>query len=124
MEMPRPLNPGPLAAQIAFFAPVCLGFFFAWMFVVCLRRGIEMHPMNYLFLAAAFFAFHLLFAYTVDRLDLLTAFALSAAVSVFLVVSYLRLAVGMRFAALEAAGGQLVFLVLFSAAHFLTGYTG
>jgi hypothetical protein len=43
---------------------------------------------------------------------------------VFPVVSYLRLVVGLRFVALEAAGSQLVYLVLFSWAHFFEGFTG
>jgi len=30
-------------------------------------RGIDLHPMNYFFLAAAFFAFHLLLAYLCDH---------------------------------------------------------
>jgi inner membrane protein involved in colicin E2 resistance len=124
MELPRKLNPGPLAAKISFFAPVCLGFFFVWMFVICLMRGIELHPMNYLFLAAAFFAFDLLFAYSVDHIDIVPAFLISSAVSIFLVVSYLRLVVGIRFAALEAGVSQLVYLVLFSYAHFFEGFTG
>jgi inner membrane protein involved in colicin E2 resistance len=124
MQMPHRLNPGPLASRISFFAPVCLGFFFVWMFVITLMKGIELHPMNYLFLAAAFFAFHLLFAYSVDHLDVPLAFALSSAVSVALVVSYLRLVVGVRFAAVEAGISQLVYLVLFSYAHFFEGLTG
>ena len=39
-------------------------------------------------------------------------------------VSYLRLVVGLRFAAVEAGISQLVYLVLFSYAHFLKGFTG
>jgi hypothetical protein len=124
MQMPHKLNPGPLAARISFFAPVCLGFFFVWMFVITLMKGIELHPMNHVFLAAAFFAFHLLFAYTVDHVDVTVAFALSSAVSVSLVVSYLRLVVGVRFAAVEAGIAQLIYLVLFSFAHFFEGSTG
>ena len=50
--------------------------------------------------------------------------AISSVVSVILVVSYLRLAVGMRFAALEAGTAQLIYLVLFSYAFFWQGYTG
>ena len=124
IEMPHRLNPGPLAAEMSYFAPVSLGFFFIWMFVITLMKKIELHPMNYLFLGAAFFAFHLLFAYTVDHIDLVTAFILASAVSVVLVVTYLRLVVGLRFAALEAAGSQFVYLVLFSWAHFFEGFTG
>jgi len=124
MEMPKRINPGPLAAKISYFAPVSLGFFFVWIFVITLLRQIDLHPMNYLFLGAAFFAFHLLFAYTVDHVAIAIAFALSSGVSIFLVVSYLRLVVGLRFAAVEAGLSQLIYLVLFSYAHFLEGYTG
>jgi hypothetical protein len=53
-----------------------------------------------------------------------TAFAISAVVSVFLVVSYLRLVVGMRFASREAALAQFIYLVMFSYAFFLKGFTG
>ena len=54
MDMPEKLQPGPLAGQIAFFAPVSLLFFFAVMFIITTIRGIDLHPMNYAFLAAAF----------------------------------------------------------------------
>ncbi len=124
MDMPRRLNPGPLASRIAFFAPVSLGFFFVWIFAISLMRRVDLHPMHYLFLGAAFFSFHLLLAYTVDRIDLVPAFLIASAVSVFLVVSYLRLVAGMRFAAVEAGGSQLVYLVLFSYAQFFEGFAG
>ena len=124
MEMPRRLNPGPLAARISYFAPVSLGFFFVWIFVITLFRESTLHPVNYLFLGAAFFAFHLLFAYTVDHIPLAPAFLLASTVSIFLVVSYLRLVAGLRFAAVEAGMSQLIYLVLFAYAHFFEGLTG
>ena len=124
MEMPQRLQPGPLAGQISYFAPVSLLFFFFVMFVITTLRGIDLHPMNYFFLASAFFAFHLLLAYTADKMSIHGAFVLASVVSVFLVVSYLRLAVGMRFAAVEAGISQFVYLVLFSYAFFFQGYTG
>jgi hypothetical protein len=49
---------------------------------------------------------------------------IAAIVSVFLVVSYLRLVVGSRFAAVEACGEQFLYLVLFSYAFFFQGFTG
>jgi hypothetical protein len=45
-------------------------------------------------------------------------------VSVFLVVSYLRLVTGLRFAAVEAGLAQVLYLVLFSYAFFFRGFTG
>src|SRR5882724_9518965 len=124
MTMPEKLQPGPLAGRISFFAPVSLFFFFFLMLIITTMRGIELHPMNYFFLAAAFFSFHLLLAYLVDHVSIHLAFAISAAVSVFLVVSYLRLVVGLHFASREAALAQIVYLVMFSYAFFLKGFTG
>ena len=124
MVMPEKLQPGPLAGRISLFAPVSLFFFFFLIFIITTMRGIDLHPMNYFFLAAAFFCFHLLLAYLVDHVSIHMAFAISSAVSVFLVVSYLRLVVGMHFASREAALAQFVYLVMFSYAFFLKGFTG
>ena len=124
MVMPEKLQPGPLAGRISFFAPVSLLFFFFLMLIITTMRGIDLHPMNYFFLAAAFFSFHLLLAYLVDHVSIHAAFAISAVVSVFLVVSYLRLVVGIGFASREAALAQFVYLVMFSYAFFLKGFTG
>jgi len=124
MTMPEKLQPGPLAGRISFFAPVSLFFFFFLMLIITTLRGIELHPMNYFFLAAAFFSFHLLLAYLVDHVSIHMAFGICSAVSVFLVVSYLRLVVGMRFATREAALAQFIYLVAFSYAFFLKGFTG
>jgi len=124
MAMPEKLQPGPLAGRISFFAPVSLFFFFFLMLIITTMRGIEMHPMNYFFLAAAFFSFHLLLAYLVDHISIHAAFAICSIVSIFLVISYLRLVVGLRFAMREAALAQFIYLVAFSYAFFLKGFTG
>ena len=124
MAMPEKLQPGPLAGRISFFAPVSLFFFFFLMFIITTMRGIELHPMNYFFLATGFFAFHLLLAYLVDHVSIHAAFAASSAVSIFLVISYLRLVVGTRFATREAGLAQFIYLVMFSYAFFFKGFTG
>ncbi|MDF3066128.1 MAG: hypothetical protein K0R38_1729 [Polyangiaceae bacterium] len=124
VELPQKLNPGPLASRITFFAPVGLLFFMFVAAVLGAARGTRLHPMHYLFIGCAFFAFHLLFAYTVDHLAIELSFALASAVSVFLVVSYGRLFLGMRSAVLLLGVPQLLYLVLFSATFFWHGYTG
>lgn len=124
VSMPRKTNPGPFAARITFFAPVCLLFFFFVLFVLTHVRGTPLNAEHHFFLGCSFFAFNLLFAYLVDHADLHLAFFISAAVSMFLVVSYLRLVLGPTFAFREAAGAQAVYLVLFSYSHFYEGYTG
>jgi inner membrane protein involved in colicin E2 resistance len=124
MTMPEKLQPGPLASQIAFFAPVSLFFFFFVIFIITTLRNIDLHPMNYFFLCGALFAFHLLLAYLVDHLDINISFVIASAVSVFLVVTYLRLVVGTQFAIREAAIAQTLYLILFSYAFFFKGFTG
>lgn len=123
MAMPAHLQPGDLVGRITFFAPVALLFFFFLLLILSVRRQVDLHPMHYFFLAAAFFAFHLLLAYTVDHIDIHVAFLLSAAVSIFLVVSYLRIVAGMRFALREAGLLQVIYLVGFSYTFFLEGYS-
>ena len=124
LDMPNRQNPGPLAARISYFAPVSLLFFVTVMVILGVLRGRSLHPMNYVFVSAGFFAFHLLLAYLVDHLDVHLSFAIAAVVSVLLVVTYLWLAAGLRVAVLEAGIAQTVFLVLFSYAFFFEGYTG
>src|SRR5215475_5959566 len=109
LKMPRKLQ------------PVSLFFFFFLVFILATMRGNNLHPMNYFFLACAFFAFHLLLAYLADHVSIHAAFAISSIVSILLVVSYLRLVVDLRFAAVDAGLTQLIYLLLFSYALFLAG---
>jgi hypothetical protein len=124
MTIPYPLQPGPLAQRITFWAPVSLLFYMFVMLLITTLRGIHLHPTNYFFLASAFFAFHLLLAYLVDRIPLEAAFAICSIVSMFLTITYLRLVIGWRFAAFEAGLVQLIYLVLFSWALFNEGWSG
>lgn len=102
LDLPNRLNPGPVAARITFFAPVSLLLFMTVLVILGMLGRHHLHPMNYFFLGAAFFSFHLLLAYLVDRLDIHLSFLLAAATSVVLVVSYLRLVGGMQQALLQA----------------------
>jgi hypothetical protein len=122
--MPTPLNPGPVASRISFFAPVSLLFFFAALVLLTATQAVRIHPMNYAFLAAGFFAFHLLFAYLTDRVDIDLAFAVSAAASMVLCVGYLSMILAQRRWLWEVAASQFVFLVLFSYTFFFEGLTG
>jgi inner membrane protein involved in colicin E2 resistance len=124
LKMPQKLQPGPLAGRISYFAPVSLFFFFFLVFMLSTLRGNDLHPMNYFFLACAFFSFHLLLAYLADHISIHAAFVISSVVSIALVVSYMRLVVDLRFAVVDAGLTQLVYLVLFSYAFFFEGFTG
>lgn len=124
MITPRKLNPGPWVSRVTAAAPVSLFLFFFLLFVFTTVKKIKIHPMNYFFIGTAFFSFHLLLAYLVDHISIHLAFWICSLVSIFLVVSYMRLVVGRRLAFIEIALLQLVYLVFFSYTFFFEGYTG
>lgn len=124
IQTPSRPNAGPLAARMSFFAPISLLFFGTVLFTVVLLRKLSIHPMHYVFIAAGFFAFHILLAYLVDIVNIHAAFWICAAVSVALVVSYMRLVTGIRFAVVFVGLAQMIFLVGFSYAFFWQGRTG
>ena len=124
MDLPRKLNPGPWVSQVTFSAPISLFLFFFLLFIFTTLRGINIHPMNYFFIGAAFFSFHMLLAYLVDHISIHAAFMIGSAVSIALVVTYMRLVVSNRFAFVEIAIAQFIYLVLFSYTFFFEGFTG
>ncbi len=124
LSMPEKLNPGPLSARMSFFAPVCLLFFFVLITAIAILGSVNIHPMHYLFVTAGFFAFHLLFAYLVDLVNLHLAFGIASLTSVGLVITYLHQALGKSFPWKIAGAGQVFYLVLFSYSFFLDGMTG
>lgn len=124
MKMPQKLNPGPFVSRVSYFAPVSLFLFLFLMFIITSIKKMNIHPMNYFFIAASFFSFHLLLAYLADHIAIHIAFVICSIVSIALVIMYMRLVVGIRFALFETGLSQFVYLVLFSYAFFLEGYTG
>jgi inner membrane protein involved in colicin E2 resistance len=124
MSMPARLNPGPWVSEISFFAPVSLFFFFFVLFIFSAMRRVDIHPFNYFFIGCGFFAFHLLLTYLVDHVSIHVAFVISSIVSMFLVISYMRLVVGQRFAIVQVGISQFIYLVLFSYTFFFERYTG
>jgi hypothetical protein len=124
LALPQKLNPGPWVAQVCFAAPVSLFLFFFLLFIITTIAEIRLHPMHYFFVGAAFFSFHLLLAYLVDHLSIHTTFVICALISLFLVISYMRLVVGLRFALVRVGLAQVVYQVLFSCTFFFPGYTG
>jgi len=123
MDMPKRLNAGPVAARIAFFAPVSLLFFVTVVLLIGGMKGIPLHPMHVFFISAGFFAFHLLFAYLVDLLPLLQSFAIAAVTSLLLVSGYLKAVAGKQLFMI-ALPAQSIYLIAFSASFFFDGLTG
>ena len=123
MEMPRELNAGPVAAQISFYAPLSLLLFFTVIIITVISRGMSLHPVNYFFLAAGFFAFPLLFSYMLDVFPVHLSFVIATVCSLLLVCGYLRAAAG-DFLFRVAVVAQSAYMVLFSYSFFFKGLTG
>jgi hypothetical protein len=123
MSMPDVLNAEPITSRIALFAPVSLLFFLSVLVLYGIERGDNLHPMNYFFLSASFFAFHILLAYLVDVLPLYVSFGIAALVSLALVGGYVRI-VSRGVLTVQAMVAQVVYLVLFSYTFFFPGLTG
>ncbi|MFO1486795.1 MAG: inner membrane CreD family protein [Verrucomicrobiaceae bacterium] len=123
MEMPRELNAGPVAAQISFYAPLSLLLFFGVIIITAISRGVSLHPVNYFFLAAGFFAFPLLFSYMLDVVPVHLSFVTAALTSLLLVCGYMKAAAG-TFLFRVAVVAQTSYMVLFSYSFFFKGLTG
>lgn len=124
ITMPERLNPGPLVTKVTFFAPFCLLFFFVVLLATRIVKKIDIHPMHFMFTAAGFFAFNLLFAYLVDLINMHLSFLISSIVTLVLVISYQRAALGEKFPYKWVGMAQFCYLILFSYSFFFKGLTG
>jgi hypothetical protein len=122
--IPSKLNPGEIVGRVSFFAPVSLLFYLMVVIVLSLLQGIRIHPMNYFFISAAFFSFHLMYSYFSDHLDIFVTFAIASLVSMGLTASYLKIFTPSRFAFGYSALAQFIYLVVFSFSFFFKGITG
>ncbi len=96
IAMPAPLQPGPVATKMTFLGPVSLFFFFALLVTLQRVRRLPLGPRNYIWLAAAFIAFHLVLVCLIGYFGLMVSFWIAAATSFLLVVTYLGLVLGRR----------------------------
>jgi inner membrane protein involved in colicin E2 resistance len=122
--IPNKLNPGEIVSRVTFFAPVSLLFFFIVLFVISIIMKVNIHPMNYFFLAATFFSFHLMYSYFSDHLNIYLTFAIASVVSLLLTVTYMRVFTPKKLAFLYAPLTQFIYLIIFSYSFFFKGMTG
>ena len=124
MEMPERINPGSFAARVTFFAPVSLLFFLTVMVIAGATSGPAFTRCT---TGSSPRPFRVPPAARVPRGPRATctlAFAIAALTSVALVVTYVRAIAGATRLVLTTGGAEIVFLVLFSYAFFLEGFTG
>ena len=124
LEIPNKLNPGKIVSRTSFFAPISLLFFFMTILLISVVTKINIHPMNYFFLAASFFSFHLMYSYFSDHLNIHLTFAIASVISLLLTITYLRLFTPNWFAFIYAPISQFIYLIVFSFSFFFKGITG
>lgn len=122
--IPNKLNPGAIVSRVTFFAPVSLLFFFIVLFVMSIVFKVDIHPMNYFFLAATFFSFHLMYSYFSDHINIYWTFAIASLVSLLLTITYLRVFTPKKLSYLFAPLTQFIYLIIFSFSFFFKGMTG
>jgi hypothetical protein len=122
--IPNKLNPGEIVSRVTFFAPVSLLFFFVVLFVLSVIMKVNIHPMNYFFLAATFFSFHLMYSYFSDHLNIYLTFVIASVASLVLTTTYLRLFTPKKIAWGYAPLTQLIYLIIFAYSFFFKGLTG
>lgn len=123
LEVPDFVNTARVAARMSFFGPLSLGLFWLVLVIAAIRMRIQLHIMHFVLLAAACFAFQLLFAYSVDVMPAALAFGLAGGVSLGLVASYLKRVAGTALMWLGLAA-QTAYIIVFNATFFCEGYTG
>jgi len=123
LEVPDYVDAAKVASRMSFFGPLSLGLFFVVLVIAALRMGVYLHIMHFVLLAAACFAFQLLFSYSVDVMPPPLAFGVAALASMALVATYLKLVAGTAFMWLAVAA-QAAYIMLFNATFFFEGYTG
>ncbi|MBC8185222.1 inner membrane CreD family protein [candidate division KSB1 bacterium] len=124
ITIPNKLNPGAIVSRVTFFAPVSLLFFFIVLFVISILLNVNIHPMNYFFLAATFFSFHLMYSYFSDHLNIYLTFVIASFVSLVLTISYLRVFTPKKLSYIYAPLTQSIYLIIFSYSFFFKGMTG
>ncbi|MEK6793826.1 MAG: inner membrane CreD family protein [Spirochaetota bacterium] len=124
LSMPEKQTPGEIASRITFFAPVPMLFYFFILVILSVIMKVRLHPMNYFFIGAAFFAFNLILSYFSDQMPIGLAFAIASVVSIVLVSSYLRIFTTTLFAFVFSPLAQIVYLITFSFSFFFKGTTG
>ena len=124
LKIPNKINPGKIVSRTSFFAPVSLLFFFVVIMIISMVTKVNIHPMNYFFLAATFFSFHLMYSYFSDHLNIHLTFAIASVLSLLLTITYLKLFTPNRFAFVYAPISQFIYLIVFSFSFSFKGVTG
>jgi hypothetical protein len=124
VDLPERPSPSRQIVRLALFAPVLLALFLASVLGGCWLTSKRLSLLHLALLGAAFAAFYLLLSYLVAWLELFAAIGIAAGVVALLVVNFLRMLLGWRFALWFGALPLVVFQAGASVALLSRQHTG
>ncbi|MCL1834216.1 MAG: hypothetical protein FWG49_06915, partial [Leptospirales bacterium] len=98
--------------------------FVGLLLVFSVSKGINLHPMHYLFMITGFFIFYLLGSYLVSYMNIIVAILVSLAVSTGIILYYTYLINKGKDIIRVSSFGVLLFQWVFSTAFFIPEHTG
>ncbi len=117
-------NYGEIVSKLFYYSPIALFLFVGFLLVFCTSKGINLHPMHYLFIITGFFIFYLLGSYLVSYMNIMLAVFASLAVSTGIILYYCSLIGKGKDIIRIALYGALLFQWIFSVAFFIPEHTG
>jgi len=117
-------NYGEIISRLFYYSPVALFLFVGLLLVFSVSKGINLHPMHYLFMITGFFIFYLLGSYIVSYMNIITAILISLAVSTGIILYYAYLIKKGKDIVRVSSYGVLLFQWIFSTAFFVPEHTG
>lgn len=124
ISVPSKITAPGLASRWVNYTPLALLLFLALTFTLITVRRVAFHPVNFLFMMAAFLSYPFLLGYMAGHLNLYLAMGLCCAASVSVVIAYSYLVTRLRSVSAEVGAAQLAYLMLFSLALLSRQYTG
>ncbi len=117
-------NYGKVASRLFFYSPLALILFTGLLLVVTTARGMQLHPMHYLFLMTGFFIFYLFGSYVISFMHIIPGIALSLVLSTGIMLYYAFLIKKGALLIQSTAFAAAMFQWIFSIAFFFPAYTG
>ena len=117
-------NYGEIISKLFYYSPIALFLFVGLLLVFSVSKGINLHPMHYLFMITGFFIFYLLGSYLVSYMNIIIAILVSLAVSTGIILYYTYLINKGKDIIRVSSFGVLLFQWVFSTAFFIPEHTG
>ncbi|MCL2155384.1 MAG: inner membrane CreD family protein [Leptospirales bacterium] len=117
-------NYGEIISKLFYYSPVALFLFVGLLLVFSVSKGINLHPMHYLFMITGFFIFYLLGSYMVSYMNIIIAILISLSVSTGIILYYTYLIKKGNDIIRVSSYGVLLFQWVFSTAFFVPEHTG